>query len=62
MGTYSVHYRNVFHAFYTIGRVDGLRALQKGLIPGMSYQFVMNGLRLGKFLLNLLNTLLDLIA
>ena len=47
MGTYSVHYRNVFHAFYTIGKVDGIRALQKGLIPGMSYQFIMNGLRLG---------------
>ena len=46
-GTYKVHYRNVFHAFYTVGKVDGLAALQKGLVPGLYYQVVMNGLRLG---------------
>eukprot|EP00794_Sanderia_malayensis_P015113 gene15113-16669_t len=48
-GSYKIHYRNVFHAFYTIGRVDGIRALQKGLLPGICYQAVMNGFRLGNY-------------
>ncbi|KAK2816052.1 hypothetical protein Q7C36_022323 [Tachysurus vachellii] len=48
-GTYRVHYRNVFHAFYTIGRVEGLSALQKGLVPALLYQFFMNGVRLGSY-------------
>ncbi|XP_010901298.2 solute carrier family 25 member 35 [Esox lucius] len=48
-GTYQIHYRNVFHAFYTIGKVDGLAGLQKGLVPGLVYQFFMNGVRLGSF-------------
>lgn len=48
-GTYQVYYRNVFHAFYTIGKVDGLAGLQKGLVPGLVYQFLMNGVRLGSF-------------
>ena len=46
-GHYVVHYRNVLHAFYQIGRVDGLMALQKGLAPALWYQFIMNGVRLG---------------
>ncbi|XP_028322621.1 solute carrier family 25 member 35 [Gouania willdenowi] len=48
-GSYRVHYRNVFHAFYTIARVDGLGGLQKGLVPGLWYQFFMNGVRLGSY-------------
>lgn len=48
-GTYQVYYRNVFHAFYTIGKVDGLGGLQKGLVPGLFYQFFMNGVRLGSY-------------
>lgn len=48
-GSYPVHYRNVFHAFYTIGRVEGLAGLQRGLAPGLAYQFVMNGIRLGSY-------------
>ncbi|XP_015275914.1 PREDICTED: solute carrier family 25 member 35 [Gekko japonicus] len=48
-GTYTRHYRNVFHAFYTIGRVDGLVALQRGLMPALVYQFSMNGIRLGSY-------------
>ncbi|XP_034992726.1 solute carrier family 25 member 35 [Zootoca vivipara] len=48
-GTYTRHYRNVFHAFYTIGRVDGLSALQRGLLPALFYQFGFNGLRLGLY-------------
>ncbi|XP_034034503.1 solute carrier family 25 member 35 [Thalassophryne amazonica] len=48
-GSYQVYYRNVFHAFYTIGKVDGLAGLQKGLVPGLLYQFFMNGVRLGSY-------------
>ncbi|XP_062993998.1 solute carrier family 25 member 35 isoform X2 [Elgaria multicarinata webbii] len=48
-GTYTRHYRNVFHAFYTIGRVDGLAALQRGLLPALCYQFGFNGIRLGSY-------------
>ncbi|XP_071945657.1 solute carrier family 25 member 35-like [Antedon mediterranea] len=48
-GTYHRHYRNVFHAFYTIGKVDGLLALQKGLISALWYQLFMNGVRLGTY-------------
>ncbi|XP_071494337.1 solute carrier family 25 member 35-like [Diadema antillarum] len=48
-GTYHRHYKNVFHAFYTIGRVDGLAALQKGLVPALWYQLFMNGVRLGTY-------------
>ncbi|KAJ8276111.1 hypothetical protein COCON_G00078630 [Conger conger] len=48
-GTYQVYYRNVFHAFYTIGKVDGIAGLQKGLVPGLLYQFCMNGFRLGSY-------------
>ncbi|XP_017550871.1 solute carrier family 25 member 35 isoform X2 [Pygocentrus nattereri] len=50
-GSYRVHYRNVFHAFYTIGRVEGLGGLQRGLLAGMLYQFFMNGVRLGSYAL-----------
>uniref|UniRef100_A0A3Q3XFL0 Solute carrier family 25 member 35 n=1 Tax=Mola mola TaxID=94237 RepID=A0A3Q3XFL0_MOLML len=48
-GSYQIYYRNVFHAFYTIAKVDGLAALQKGLVPGLVYQFFMNGVRLGSY-------------
>ncbi|XP_078695515.1 solute carrier family 25 member 35-like [Branchiostoma floridae x Branchiostoma belcheri] len=48
-GTYQRHYRNVFHAFLTIGRVDGLLALQKGLVPALWSQFFMSSVRLGTY-------------
>ncbi|XP_066296675.1 solute carrier family 25 member 35-like [Branchiostoma lanceolatum] len=48
-GTYQRHYRNVFHAFFTIGRVDGLLALQKGLVPALWSQFFMSAVRLGTY-------------
>ncbi|XP_061659020.1 solute carrier family 25 member 35 [Syngnathoides biaculeatus] len=48
-GSYQVYYRNVFHAFYTIAKVDGVAGLQKGLVPGLWYQFCMNGVRLGSY-------------
>ena len=48
-GKYAVHYKNVVHAFYTIARVDGLVALQSGLVPALWYQLFMNGCRLGAY-------------
>lgn len=44
-----VRYRNFAHAFYTICRTEGIRGIQRGLGPGISYQIVMNGPRLGLF-------------
>jgi solute carrier family 25 protein 34/35 len=46
-GQYTVHYRNFFHAFYIIGKTDGLLALQKGLVPSLIHQVLLNGTRLG---------------
>lgn len=48
-GQYTKHYKNVFHAFYVIGKTEGVLALQKGLVPALWYQFFMNGVRLGVF-------------
>ena len=48
-GQYTLHYKNVLHAFVAIGKHEGLLALQKGLIPALWYQFVMNGVRLGSY-------------
>ena len=48
-GKYTVHYKNSFHAFYIIGKYDGILALQKGLVPALWYQFFMNGCRLGAY-------------
>ena len=42
-------FRNSFHAFITIGKTDGLLALQKGLVPALWYQMFMNGVRLGSY-------------
>ena len=42
-------YRNSFEAFYSICKKEGLRGIQRGLIPGMFYQTSMNGMRLGLF-------------
>ncbi|GFQ97708.1 solute carrier family 25 member 35 [Trichonephila clavata] len=48
-GVYTVHYKNAFQAFYVIAKEDGIRALQKGLVPALWYQLFMNGIRLGSF-------------
>ncbi|KAJ1963025.1 Mitochondrial oxaloacetate carrier protein [Dipsacomyces acuminosporus] len=40
-------YQNVAQAFWTIGKHEGLRGLQKGLGPGYLYQIMLNGTRLG---------------
>ncbi|ETV89097.1 hypothetical protein H257_00474 [Aphanomyces astaci] len=42
-------YRNSFHAFYTICRLEGIAGIQRGLVAGMFYQSFMNGARLGFF-------------
>uniref|UniRef100_A0A1B6GG92 Solute carrier family 25 member 35 n=1 Tax=Cuerna arida TaxID=1464854 RepID=A0A1B6GG92_9HEMI len=46
-GQYTKHYRNFFHAFYVIGKTDGILALQKGLAPALIHQVLLNGTRLG---------------
>ncbi|CAL8093213.1 unnamed protein product [Orchesella dallaii] len=48
-GKFTVHYRNVFHAAFQILTKEGPLAIQKGLCPALSYQFVMNGVRLGLY-------------
>ncbi|RXG72024.1 Solute carrier family 25 member 35 [Armadillidium vulgare] len=48
-GQYVIVYRNIFHAFYAVTKVDGILALQKGLMPAMSYQVVLNGTRFGLY-------------
>ncbi|GAB6019783.1 hypothetical protein CHUAL_001331 [Chamberlinius hualienensis] len=48
-GMYIVRYKNVFHAFYAIGKTDGILALQKGLVPALWYQLFLNGIRLGTY-------------
>lgn len=45
----AVVYRNSFHAFRTILQKEGIRGIQRGLIPGMVYQTFMNGTRLGVY-------------
>lgn len=46
-GHYTVHYRNVFHAFYAMAKNESFISLQKGLVPALYYQFIMNGCRFG---------------
>lgn len=46
-GTHAVHYKNVFHAGYVVVKNDGILALQKGLVPALAVQLVLNGARLG---------------
>ena len=37
------------HAFYVIYKHEGLRGLQKGLLPAYYYQLMMNGVRFGGY-------------
>ncbi|XP_017479307.1 PREDICTED: solute carrier family 25 member 35-like [Rhagoletis zephyria] len=46
-GTYVEPYKGIFHGLVTIARNDGLLGLQKGLVPTMYFQFVVNAFRLG---------------
>ena len=47
--THVRQYRGVAHAFTTIARLEGIRGLQAGLLPGLCYQTAMNGTRLGMY-------------
>lgn len=38
-------YRGVLHAFYQVGKHDGIYGLQKGLVPALGFQFVLNFFR-----------------
>lgn len=38
-------YRGVLHAFYQVGKHDGIIALQKGLVPSLGFQFILNFFR-----------------
>lgn len=44
-GQHAVHYRNIPHAMLTIVKHDGVSALQKGLVPALWFQLVVNGVR-----------------
>ncbi|XP_055378671.1 solute carrier family 25 member 35-like [Condylostylus longicornis] len=46
-GTTRLAYRNIFHSVKNIIKAEGLTGLQKGLVPALSFQFVMNSTRLG---------------
>ncbi|KAG0725833.1 Solute carrier family 25 member 35 [Chionoecetes opilio] len=48
-GHYTVVYKNVFHAAYAVVKADGILGLQKGLVPALWYQVVMNGIRFGLY-------------
>ncbi|KAF7496657.1 Solute carrier family 25 member 35 [Sarcoptes scabiei] len=48
-GQYTVHYRNVFQAFFAVVKNENLFSLQKGLVPAIWYQFIMNGCRFGLY-------------
>ena len=42
-------YRGVGHSFYRIATVEGIRALQRFLLPAYFYQVIMNGVRFGGY-------------
>lgn len=42
-------YRNVFQALARIGRMEGVRGLQRGLVPAYAYQVTMNSVRFGLY-------------
>lgn len=47
-GKHVIHYKNILQAGYIIAKNDGILALQKGLVPALYVQFILNGTRLGK--------------
>ncbi|XP_071551975.1 solute carrier family 25 member 35-like isoform X2 [Panulirus ornatus] len=48
-GHYAIIYKNIIHAGYAVAKADGLLGLQKGLVPALGYQVVMNGIRFGLY-------------
>lgn len=48
-GHYQLLYKNFLHATYVIAKTDGILALQKGLVPALAHQVLLNGVRLGGY-------------
>ncbi|XP_017479726.1 PREDICTED: solute carrier family 25 member 35-like [Rhagoletis zephyria] len=48
-GTYVEPYKGVIRAFIVVGRNEGLTGLQKGLVPALYFQFILNSFRLGLY-------------
>lgn len=48
-GSYVEPYRGVFNALITVIRNDGWLALEKGLVPALYFQFILNSVRLGVY-------------
>lgn len=42
-------YSNTWTSVRSIVKAEGLRGLQKGLVPALGFQFIMNGIRMGTF-------------
>lgn len=45
-GSYVVPYKSVLSAFITVAKHDGILALQKGLVPALCFQYILNAFRL----------------
>uniref|UniRef100_A0A034W6L3 Solute carrier family 25 member 35 n=1 Tax=Bactrocera dorsalis TaxID=27457 RepID=A0A034W6L3_BACDO len=45
-GTYVKPYKGVINAFIVVGRNEGISGLQKGLVPALYFQFILNSFRL----------------
>ncbi|KAK8745523.1 hypothetical protein OTU49_000241 [Cherax quadricarinatus] len=48
-GHYTLIYKNIIHAGIAVAKNDGILGLQKGLVPALGYQVVMNGIRFGLY-------------
>ncbi|XP_023024934.1 solute carrier family 25 member 35 [Leptinotarsa decemlineata] len=48
-GQHDIFYKNVFHASWVIGKNEGIRGLQKGLLPAMAMHSIRNSIRLGSY-------------
>lgn len=49
LGKGSRQYNSISHAFLKIIRDEGVRGIQKGLVAGISFQTLFNGVRIGLF-------------
>jgi len=48
-GVYVKSYNGLFHGMYMIGKNEGIRGVQKGLLLAYPYTITMNGTRLGSY-------------
>lgn len=44
-GTYVKPYKGVIEAFVAVAKNEGIYGLQKGLVPALYFQFIINGFR-----------------